>query len=136
MGGGALDADGFPVVAGVFGVAGRQAFAGEAVVDVRPLGVEERGGTVAIENRSGRTLRDCRLGHGLPATISRTLAPGARIEASWTESRDEAPGGPVITCVSDEPPLAFTEARRPVVMHGETTIAAYRGAPTRGGAGD
>jgi hypothetical protein len=136
MSSGMLDADGFALVAGVFGVAGRQAFAGEALVDARPLGVEERGGSIAIENRSGRTLRDCRLGHGLSATISRTLAPGARIEASWTEGRDEAPGGPVITCVSDEPPLAFTEAQRPVVMHGETTIAAYRGAPTRGGAGD
>lgn len=133
---GVLDADGFPVVAGVFGVAGRQSFAGEAVVDVRPLAIEEHGSTITIENRSGRPLRACRLGRGLAAAISGTLAPGAHLEASWTGGSDEAPSGPVITCVSDEAPLPFTETRRPVVMHGETTIAAYRGTPARGGAGD
>jgi len=135
---GALDADGFPVVTGVFGLAGRQSFAGEALVDVRPLAIDDRGATVTIENRSSLLLRDCRLGRGLAASISGpfgTLAPGARIEASWAGA-DEAPGGPLITCVSDEAPLPFTEADRPVVMHGETTIAAYRGAPARGYAGE
>ena len=137
---GALDAQGFPVVAGVFGIAARQSFAGEALVDASPLAVEERGDTIAFENRSGQTLRDCRLGRGLsakdPGTASATLAPGARIEGSWTSASDEAPSGPVITCTADEAPLAFVEARRPVVMHGTTTIAAYRGTPARGGAGD
>jgi hypothetical protein len=133
---GVLDADGFPVVTGVFGVAGRQSFAGEAVVDVYPLVIENRGAMIAIENRSGRTLRDCRLGRGLAASMSGTLEPGAHIEASRTGSSDEAPGGPVITCVSDEAPLPFTETQRPVIMHGETTIAAYLRGPARGGAGD
>ena len=133
---GALDAEGFPVVAGVFGVAARQSFAGEALVGTQPLSVEERGGTFAIENRSAQTLRDCRLGRGLASTAAlATLAPGARIEASWTDS-DEAATGPVITCVADDAPLLFTEAQRQVVMHGATTIAAYRGAAARGGAGD
>ena len=132
-----IDADGFPVVGGVFGMAGRQSFAGEAFVNVRPLAIEERGETIAIENRSGQTLHDCRLGRGLSAAASvATLAPGARIEASWTGAIDEAPGGPVITCTADEAPLRFVEAGRPVVMHGTTTIAAYRGTPARGGAGD
>jgi hypothetical protein len=133
---GELDADGFPVVTGVFGIAARQSFAGEAVVDARPLAIDQRGSTVTIENRSGRPLRDCRLGRGLVASISGTLAPGAHIEASWTGGSDEAPSGPVITCVSDEAPLPFTEIERPVVMHGETTIAAYRNTAARGGAGD
>jgi len=133
---GMLDADGFPVVGGVFGVAARQSFAGEAIVDARPLAIDERGSTITIENRSGRPLRNCRLGRGLAASTSGTLAPGAHIEATWTGGSDEAPSGPVITCVSDEAPLPFTETQRPVVMHGETTIAAYRGTPARGGAGD
>jgi hypothetical protein len=135
---GALDAEGFPVVAGVFGVAARQSFAGEAVVGTQPLAVEEHGGTIAIQNRSARTLRNCRLGRGLATTgapAPGTLAPGARIEASWTDS-DEAASGPVITCVTDDAPLLFTESQRPVVMHGATTIAAYRNAAARGGAGD
>ena len=133
---GALDAEGFPVVAGVFGVAARQSFAGEALVGTQPLAVDEHGATIAIQNRSAQTLRDCRLGRGLAAAaVPATLAPGARIEASWTGS-DEAASGPVITCVADGAPLLFTESQRPVVMHGATTIAAYRGAAARGGAGD
>lgn len=131
----ALDADGFPVVTGVFGVAGRQSFAGEALVDARPLAIDDRGATVTIENRSGHPLRNCRLGRGLAAAVSGTLAPGAHIEASWAGG-DETPAMPLITCVSDEAPLPFTESQRPVVMHGETTIAAYRRSPSRGGAGD
>jgi hypothetical protein len=133
---GALDGDGYPIVAGVFGMAGRQSFAGEAVVADRPLAVEDHGATVAIENHSKHVLRDCRLGRGLTGTLPRTLAPGARIDASWTSGNDEAPSGPVITCISDEAVLPFTEARRPVAMHGETTIAAYRGTASRGGASD
>jgi hypothetical protein len=133
---GALDGDGFPVVSGVFGMAGRQSFAGEAVVTDRPLAIEERGATVSIENQSGHALRDCRLARGLTATMPQTLAPGARIDASWTGTSDEAPSGPLIICVSDEALLPFTETRRPVAMHGETTIAAYRSPTSRGGAGD
>jgi hypothetical protein len=134
---GAFDADGFPVVAGVFGVGGRQSFAGAARVSAPPLGIEERGDRITIENRSGRTLRECRLGRGLSARGSMAaFAPGARIEASWTGALDEAPGGPVITCTSDDAPLPFTERDHPVVMHGVTTIAAYRGTAARGGAGD
>jgi hypothetical protein len=134
---GALDAEGFPVVSGVFGIAGRQAFAGEALVEARPLALEERGRAIAIQNQSGQVLRDCRLGRGLSASAAvGTLAPGARIEAYWTSGSDEAPTGPVITCTADEAPLPFSEAQRPVVMHGSTTIAAYRSTAARGGAGD
>jgi hypothetical protein len=136
---GALDADGFPVVAGVFGIAGRQSFAGEAFVEARLLDVEERGRTIAIRNQSAQTLRECRLGRGLSATGGAgdaiTLAPGARLEASWTDASDETPSGPVITCTADEAPVAFVEAQRPVVMHGVTTVAAYRQTPA-GGFGD
>jgi hypothetical protein len=122
----------------VFGVAARQSFAGEALVSTQPLAVEEHGATIAIQNRSAQTLRNCRLGRGLAAAgapAPGTLAPGARIAASWTDS-DEAPSGPVITCVTDDAPLLFTETARPVVMHGVTTIAAYRNPAARGGAGD
>lgn len=134
---GALDAEGFPVVAGVFGTAGRQSFAGEAFVEARPLDVEERGRTIAIRNQSVQTLRECRLGRGLSATgAAITLAPGARLEASWTSAGDERPSGPVITCTADQAPVAFVEALRPVVMHGITTVAAYRQAPAPGGTGD
>ncbi len=134
---GALDAEGFPVVAGVFGVAARQSFAGEALVGTQPLAVSDHGGTIEIQNRSAQTLRNCRLARGLAAAAASpmTLAPGARIEASWTDG-DEAASGPVITCVADDAPLAFTESQRPVVMHGATTIAAYRSAAAHGGAGD
>jgi hypothetical protein len=134
---GALDAEGFPVVTGVFGLAGRQAFAGEALVGARPLALEDRGNSIAIQNQSGQVLRDCRLGRGLfTSAAAATLAPGARIEAHWTGDSGEVPVGPVITCTADEAPLPFGEAQRPVVMHGSTTIAAYRNPPARGGAGD
>jgi hypothetical protein len=134
---GARDEQGFPVVAGAFGVAGRQSFAGEALVEIRPLAVDERGAAITIENQSGQTLHDCRLGRGLTAAAAgTTLAPGARLEATWTGASDEAPSGPVITCTASDPPVAFVESKRPVVMHGTTTIAAYRAAPSAGGAGD
>jgi hypothetical protein len=132
-----LDADGYPVVAGVFGAAARQSFAGEALVSARPLSIDERGDRVSIRNQSDRTLYDCRLGRGFStSTPAATLAPGARIEASWTGVSDEASGGPLITCRLDEAPLPFTERNHPVVMHGATTIAAYRGATAAGGPGD
>ena len=133
---GALDGDGFPVVAGVFGMAGRQSFAGEAMVHDRPLAVEDHGATMAIENRSGHTLRDCRLGRGLTGMLPDTFVAGAQVDASWTGSSADAPSGPVLTCISDEALLPFTETARPVVMHGETTIAAYRSTVSRGGASD
>lgn len=133
----ALDADGYPVVAGLFGAAARQSFAGEALVSARPLSIDERGNRISIRNQSERTLYDCRLGRGLSSSNSpATLAPGARIDASWTGVSDEAAGGPVITCRLDEAPLPLTEPNHPVVMHGATTVAAYRGVTATGGAGD
>ena len=134
---GALDADGFPVVTGLFGAAARQSFAGEALVSARPLMVEERGHSVAIQNESGQTLHECHLGRGLSSSSAMaTLAPGARLEATWTAATDEAPSGPLITCTADQPLFALTELEHPVVMHGVTTIAAYRTTPAHGGAGD
>ena len=134
---GELDADGFPVVTGVFGVAGRQSFAGEAVVDARPLAVEDRGAMHRDREPVGPDAAR------LPA---RTRAGRGHRPARWRQARtsrrrgrassDEAPGGPVITCVSDEAPLPFTETQRPVIMHGETTIAAYLGDARARGAGD
>jgi hypothetical protein len=132
-----LDADGYPLVAGVFGAAARQAFAGEALVRERPLSIEEHGGRVSIRNQSDRTLYDCRLGRGFStSTPVAALAPGARIDASWTGINDEAPSGPAVTCRLDEAPLPLTEPNHPVVMHGSTTIAAYRSVAAAGGAGD
>jgi len=133
----ALDADGYPVVAGVFGAAARQSFAGEALVPERPLSIDDHGDRVSIRNQSDRTLYDCRLGRGFSiSTSSATLAPGARLDASWTGVSDEAPSGPVVTCRLDEALLPLTEQNRPVVMHGATTVAAYRAAVVAGGAGD
>ena len=132
---GRLDADGFPVVGGLFGVGGRQAFAGEAVVPVQLLAVQERPGGVEIENQSGHPLRDCRVGPALAATPVTRLAPGERISASWTSGGDGGPGGPLAICVADAAALPLTESRRPVVMHGVTTVAVYREA-ARGVSGD
>jgi hypothetical protein len=123
---GRLDADGFPVVGGVFGVGGRQSFAGEAFVPVQLLAVQQHGRSVEIENQSGGLLRDCRVGSGLTAAPVARLAPGERISASWTAGGDEDPGGPLVTCVADAAVLPLTESRRPVVMHGATTVAVYR----------
>jgi hypothetical protein len=132
---GQLDADGFPVVSGVFGTGGRQSFAGEALVPAQPLAVAERGNTVEIENRSGRPLRDCRFGAGLDAAPVARLEPGARLAAAWTSGSGDSPGGPLLTCLADDATLPLTEAQRPVVMHGITTIAVYRGA-ARGTGGE
>jgi hypothetical protein len=132
---GQLDADGFPVVSGVFGTGGRQSFAGEALVPAQLLAVAERGNTVEIENRSGRPLRECRFGTGIDGAPVPRLEPGARITAAWTPGGDDSPGGPLLTCLADDAALPLTEAQRPVVMHGVTTIAVYRGA-ARGAGGD
>jgi hypothetical protein len=132
---GQLDADGFPVVAGVFGVGGRQSFAAEAVVPARLLAVEARGSAIEIENQSGQALRDCRFGSGLTGAPVAHLAPGGRISATWSSSDDDGPGGPILTCLADGPALPLTESQRPVIMHGVTTVAVYRDA-ARGAGGD
>jgi hypothetical protein len=40
-----------------------------------------------------------------------------------------------VTCVTDAAVMPLTESRRPVVMHGATTVAVYRDA-ARGSSGD
>ncbi len=133
-----VDGDGFPVVTGLFGLAGRQSFASEAVVRLHPLSITEHGRQVDAANESGVALRDCRFGRGLSRGRIGTLAPGQSVSASWTDgaAEDEGPSGPLLTCAMDEAPVPLTEASRPVVMHGRTTVVAYRQPVLNGTAGD
>jgi len=133
-----VDAEGFPVVTGLFGMAGRQSFAGEAVVRLHPLSISEHGRQVDAANESGVTLRDCRFGRGLSPGRIGTLAPGQSVSASWDAgtAEDEGPSGPLFSCAMDEAPVPLTETSRPVVMHGTTTVVAYRQPVLNGTPGD
>jgi hypothetical protein len=133
-----VDAEGFPVVTGLFGLAGRQSFAGEAVVRLHPLSISEHGRQVDAANESGVTLRDCRFGRGLSPGRIGTLAPGQSVSAAWAAgaAEDEGPSGPLISCAMDDAPVPLTETSRPVVMHGTTTVVAYRQPILNGTPGD
>jgi hypothetical protein len=120
-----IDQAGYPVVAGVFGLGERQAFAVEAVTDLAPLEIEWNGPIASVTNRSEFVLRSCAFGDGFSAGEPGDLRPGAAVSAQ--ETTDVV--GPMFTCLLRESPVAFTAASRPVASTGATTIALYRRTP-------
>ena len=72
-----VDVDGLPVIGGTYGLAARQAFSAEAVVDVQLLAVSETGRTLMVSNRSAFHLRDCRFAEGFSVMEVGAMPPGA-----------------------------------------------------------
>jgi hypothetical protein len=121
----ALDVDGHPVIAGVFGLGTRQAFAVEAISDVQPLALSWKGRTATVANRSDFRMRSCRFADRFSDTRSKDLAPGARVSADQVTEA----AGPVFTCLLPRSLVDLTEAARGVTMTGTTTLALYRVPP-------
>lgn len=116
-----IDADGYPVIVGTFGLGGRQAFSFYGISDFRPLTVTRADRVTRVANVSNDDLHECRFPDAAADRAPATLAAGATMEA-------ELPAdivGPVITCVMAQPPVAFAETRRSVVTKGRAVIAAY-----------
>lgn len=116
-----IDAEGYPVIVGTFGLGGRQAFSLYGISDFRPLTVTRADSVTRVANVSSQDLHECRFPDAAADRAPATLAAGAMMEA-------ELPAdivGPVITCLMAQPPVAFAETRRSVVTKGRAVIAAY-----------
>ena len=122
-----LDAEGFPTFEGTFGLGARRAFGSEAVVQATLLAVEERSGSVRIENRSQYTMESCRLADGLRPSVVDGLPPGGVIEAVRPPDDGTGSGllGPLGLCTTSAAAAPLTSADRPVIMRGTTIVAAY-----------
>jgi hypothetical protein len=125
-----VDDEGYPVLAGTYGLGDRRAFSAEAATPVRFVEVTENGDVVRVTNRSNVELRECRFADGFSETTPIALKPSASMEA--LRSADIL--GPALMCSLPESVLVFTESQRQVRTSGRMTLVAYLN-PT-GEAGD
>jgi hypothetical protein len=110
------------MLAGVFGLASRQAFAAEAVTSSQPLAVSRHGNTWTVTNRSSLTFDQCRFRDGFSNGAGAPMPPGHTVQAQ--EIGDVL--GPAFTCETHDPVLAMLSPDRTVDMHGTTVIAVYK----------
>ena len=116
-----VDVDGLPVIGGTYGLAARQAFSAEAVVDVQLLAVSETGRTLMVSNRSAFHLRDCRFAEGFSVMEVGAMPPGASAKAE--QLTDVL--GPIFSCMVDEPVIGLMAQPRQVEIQGTTLVAVY-----------
>ena len=116
------DAEGYPLIAGVFGLGRRLAFSGEAVAEIQPLAVAWQGRTTRVSNQSVFDLQDCRFADGFSPTAVGSLRPGA--SAVGEQVTDVA--GPIFTCAIPGAAVGFVEEHHAVDSAGMTTVAVYR----------
>jgi hypothetical protein len=115
-----MDANGFPLISGRFGMGARQPFTLQGTTDYHPLAVVRRGSVIHVTNTSPRDLDECVFG-------DRTVPADGVLRAGTTVSVTLAgsPVGPVITCASTMSPVDFDAGRRGVTTTGRTFVAAY-----------
>jgi hypothetical protein len=116
-----IDDEGYPVLAGTFGLGDRQAFSAEAATPVRFLDVAENGDVVRVTNTSNVELLDCRFTGGFATSASGALKPSASMQAR--RSGDVL--GPAFTCLVPDTVLVLAESRRQVRTNGRMTLVAY-----------
>ena len=120
-----VDETGQPVITGSSGLASRQAFAAEAVVNEQPLAVAQRGGVWTITNNSKLALERCRFADGFSTTEAGAMPPGATLTAR--EIGEVL--GPAFTCQTRAPVVPVLSPDRTVRMQGTTVIAVYKSRP-------
>ena len=118
-----VDDSGHPAVTGVFGLASRQAFAAEAVLEMQPLAVSTHGDEWTVTNRSTVLLERCRFADGFSSTDVASMQPGIRI----TARRIGDVIGPAFTCETASPLVEMQSSSRAVDMRGITTVAVFEG---------
>jgi len=115
------DDDGYPQISGVFGFGARQTFVLEGVVEFAPLDIVRRAGAVRVTNRSGVELGDCRFPEGFSHQRIGVLRPGQSVEARELGVIEE----PFFACTLPESPVAFADARHPVLTEGASLLTVY-----------
>ena len=120
-----VDDTGHSVIKGSSGLASRQAFAAEAVVNEQPLTVAQRGDTWTITNSSRLALERCRFADGFSSAGAGAMAPGAALTARETGEVV----GPAFTCQTRETVVPVVSPDRAVHMRGATVIAVYKSRP-------
>ena len=117
-----LDDEGFPELAGSFGLGQRRMFTAEALLESQWLRLEGDDRMIHLTNRSHIELRECRFAEGLSARHVGNLAPGATV----TAQRLSEVTGPLFTCTLLESPVTFIEDKRAVHVLGPTQLVVYR----------
>ncbi|HUK37471.1 MAG TPA: hypothetical protein VLV86_26320 [Vicinamibacterales bacterium] len=115
-----FDESGEPMLPGVFGLAARQRFALDGVIEFAPFRVVRQNSALTIANASKVDYRDCYFSDGLSRQSVGTLSPGQTIEAS-------SPIGPTtfVSCTLAATPVEFGEPRYRVDVEGTTDVVAY-----------
>lgn len=113
-----FDGDGYPLLAGDFGLGSTQPFQLEVAAAVRVLDVSRQGERTRVTNVSERELRDCEMPAAFAARPGMTLAPGQSIETS----RSLTDADLVMTCSFDGSPVDFVDPVHQVITAGATTV--------------
>jgi hypothetical protein len=116
-----IDAEGYPVLTGTFGLGGRQAFSLEGVTDAQWLSVALDGGTIRATNTSDVELRNCRFAENAFPSGPFVLKPSDSVSARLVGEL----AGPVLTCLVSGSLIPMVESRREVRSNGQTVLVAY-----------
>jgi hypothetical protein len=115
-----FDEGGEPILAGVFGLASRQAFTLEGVVAFSPFQVRRVDGAVTVVNASAFAYHDCSVSDDLATHVLGALEPGRTLEVP----RASASHG-VVSCTLTATPVEFADPRYPVHVEGATDVVVH-----------
>lgn len=113
-----FDRNGFPVLAGAFGLGSGQQFELEGVADFAVLEASARNGTVRVANAGRVDLDDCGFSPGFSRQSVGSLRSGESVEAEQNENTDD----PVFTCRVRASLFEFFEPRRRVDSGGGARV--------------
>lgn len=118
---GTLDENGYPVIAGTFGLGARQPFTLHGVTDFQPLVIVQQDRVAHVTNAGREDMTDCSLAGGRAVGGNGVLKAGATAVADLVDPT----AGPLITCSLPDTPVAFAGGRHQVRTAGRVTLAAY-----------
>jgi len=114
-----LNEAGEPILAGVIGLASRQAFTLEAVVAFSPFQVRREESGVTVANSSAFEYHDCYVSDGLAKHPLGELQPGQTLNVSQALAANS-----VMSCTLAATPVEFGDPRHPVRVEGATDVVA------------
>ena len=112
-----FDEAGEPILAGVFGLASRQAFTLEAVVAFSPFQVHRGDGGVTVVNSSAFDYHDCYVSDDLAKQQLGALQAGQALNVPQALASNG-----VMSCTLTATPVEFGDPRHPVRVEGATDV--------------
>jgi hypothetical protein len=124
-----FDESGEPMLPGVFGLATRQPFTLDGIINFSPFRIARRNGAMTVANASTFEYRNCHFSDGVSRRSAGTLPAGRTIDAP----SDLGPTA-FISCTLAATPVEFADPRYPVNVEGATDVTAYLDASVGAGA--